>query len=461
MPARIFLQYLGSRWVQAEDRIIEGGGVVVVHMPSAQPRILAVVDPRVSSIPTTDNIIQSFKNSTSYSGFADSQFERLPDRCLGNVVLLPAMVNCHTHLEFSDCHEPLGAQGQGFSEWLQALIARRAATKHLPDAEFMAKKSEVCWQGWQEISNGGASAIGEILSRPSTDLAPAAMDASSNATARPICGTIFHEVLGLAPDRARSSWEWASKCLSSKPARGVKFGLSPHSPYSTSTWLYRQCAEQSLRGGIPVATHIAESQDELQLLSERSGPLVDFLEQMGVWRPEEIECRSVREILEILVPVESLMLVHGNYLTRDDWCWLRSKNPQATIVYCPQTHHYFEHPRHPWVEMARDGLYIALGTDSRASSRSLSLWDDLQLVRRLYPEQDPETLWQMATVNGARALGLENELGSIRAGRAARFCVADLGRTESRFSWESLLSATTTVRGLEQYRSGFAQPPPI
>lgn len=449
MSAPIFLQYLGARWVHAEDRIIEGGGVVVLQMPRAQPRILVVVDPRVSSIPTTDELIQLLKDSPSHFRIPDSRFERLPDRYLGDVVLLPAMVNCHTHLEFSDCREPLGTPGQGFSEWLQSVINRRIAAQHLPDAELLARKTEVCWQGWQEIVTGGTGAIGEILSRPATDLARESLDASGNTMARPICGTIFHEVLGLAPDRAQSSWEWASACINQKPIAGVKFGLSPHAPYSTSTWLYRQCAEQSRSRGIPVATHIAESQEELQLLSERSGPLVDFLEQMGVWRPEEIECRSVREVLEVLVTVDNLLLIHGNYLTRDDWCWLQSKNPQATIVFCPQTHHYFDHPRHPWIEMRRDGLKIALGTDSRASSGSLSLWDDLQLVRRLYPEQNPETLWQMATVNGAKALGLENELGSISAGRVARFCVADLGRTEPRFSWESFLSPTTTVHGLE------------
>ncbi|MBL8889664.1 MAG: amidohydrolase family protein [Planctomycetaceae bacterium] len=449
MPTLHFLQFVSARWVYAEDRIIENGGVVIEHSSDGLPRILRVVDPRVSSVPATDLLVRAAMELAGHAGKTPQQFERLPDRCLGEVVLLPAMVNCHTHLEFSDCRQPLGFQRQGFSEWLRSVIERRAEVQRLPDAELLGKKSNVCWQGWREMVASGVGAVGEILSRPTIEYFRESVESNANPAEPPFFGTIFHEVLGLVPERARASWEWANVSSTRRPIRGVKFGLSPHAPYSTSTWLYRQCAEHGRRLSLPVATHIAESEEELQLLSERLGPLKDFLEQFGVWRPEEVECRNVRDVLELLVGVENLMLVHANYLTRDDWCWLRSKNPCATIVYCPQTHHYFGHPRHPWVEMARDGLQIALGTDSRASSRSLSLWDDLQLVHRLYPDQDPKKLWQMATVNGANALGLGHDLGSIRVGSMARFCVADLGRTESRFSWESLLSSSTTMSGLE------------
>jgi cytosine/adenosine deaminase-related metal-dependent hydrolase len=197
-----------------------------------------------------------------------------------------------------------------------------------------------------------------------------------------------------------------------------------------------------------LATHLAESREELQLLRERSGPLVELFRQMGVWQPEQIESRSVRDVLETVVQVPRLLLIHGNYLERADWQWLRAKNPDATVVYCPQTHDFFQHERHPWVEMANDGIRVALGTDSRASSPSLSLWSDLMLVRQKFPEQNPALLWRMATLHGATALGLEQELGSISPRKLARFCVADLGATEQQFSWEALLSPSTKIHGL-------------
>ncbi len=442
MSVHTLLQHFQARWVQSESGVVEDGEVVVVQFPQCQPRILAVFDPFSTSKPTTDAMIRAAEMVATQFGYNAGAFERLPNGCLGDVALLPGMVNCHTHLEFSDCQEPLGRSGLGFAEWLRAIIAHRASGGTAALEDRVAKRSTIMGQGWREMLDGGVAAAGEILSQP-----------AAGSTARiPVvddfCGTIFHEVLGLAPQRAQASWAWANECLQRSANDHVRFGLSPHAPYSTSTQLYRQCAELCGRNGVPLATHVAESQEELQLLSERSGPLVELFKQMGVWRPEQIEARGMRDVLEIVSKVENLLLIHGNYLEREDWRWLQAKNPTATIVYCPQTHAYFQHKRHPWVEMATDGISIALGTDSRASSPSLALWNDVQLIRETYPEQDPAILWRMATINGAKALGLRSDLGAIGPGKLARFCVADFGSTMTRFSWEGLLSSSTQVRGL-------------
>ncbi|MBL8855566.1 MAG: amidohydrolase family protein [Planctomycetaceae bacterium] len=442
MSVHTLLQHFQARWVQFESGVVEDGEVVVVQFPRCQPRILGVIDPFSTSKPTTEAMIRTAEKVAAQFGHNAGKFERLPDCCLGDVALLPGMVNCHTHLEFSDCQEPLGRSGLGFAEWLRAIIAHRASGGTAASEERVAMSSTIMGQGWREILAGGVAAAGEILSQPATG------SAAPGPKVADFCGTIFHEVLGLAPQRAQASWNWARECLQQSPHENVRHGLSPHAPYSTSTQLYRQCAEFCGRNGVPLATHLAESREELQLLSERTGPLVELFEQMGVWRPEQIEARGVRDVLEVVSDVENLLLIHGNYLEREDWRWLRDKNPNVTIVYCPQTHAYFQHERHPWVEMAADGLSIALGTDSRASSSSLSLWHDVQLVRETYPEQDPLTLWSMATINGAKALGLNKDLGAIGPGKLARFCVADLGTTMTRFSWEALLSSSTQVRSL-------------
>ena len=444
MNASSYLQFVRARWVLTEGRIIEDGGVVVISAAGHPARILAIFDPHFSTVPTTDELISIAKDLTNSHGQVVTDFVRLPDRFLGNVAVLPAMVNAHTHLEFSDCAEPIGPAGCRFSTWIQSVIAHRARSNASMGVTMETLKAATCWRGWQEMVEGGTAAAGEILSRP----APSSDGRLDNdRAATKFLGTIFHEVLGLAPDRARASWEWAMACLAQPRTDGVRLGLSPHAPYSTSTWLYRQCAEYSRQNQVPLATHLAESQEELQLLHERSGPLVDVLEALGVWRPEQIEAKSVRDVLASVIPATPLLLIHGNYLEREDWRWLRSQNPGTTIVYCPQTHAHFQHERHPWVEMMADGLLVALGTDSRASSPSLSLWDDLLIVRQRYPDQDPELLWRMATMHGARALGLEHELGSIRPGKLAKFCIANLGESTSNFSWEALLSPSTEIWG--------------
>jgi cytosine/adenosine deaminase-related metal-dependent hydrolase len=92
---------------------------------------------------------------------------------------------------------------------------------------------------------------------------------------------------------------------------------------------------------------------------------------------------------------------------------------KASVVYCPRTHRYFGHPAHRWRDMLARGINVAVGTDSCASSPDLNLVDDLRLLRRIAPEIPAETIWEMGTIRGARALGMENEIGSLAVGKHA------------------------------------------
>ncbi|HSV15726.1 MAG TPA: amidohydrolase family protein, partial [Tepidisphaeraceae bacterium] len=92
---------------------------------------------------------------------------------------------------------------------------------------------------------------------------------------------------------------------------------------------------------------------------------------------------------------------------------------QASVVYCPRTHAYFGHPPHRWRDMLAAGINVAVGTDSCASSPDLNLVDDLRLLHRIAPDVPAQTLWEMATIRGARAIAQQSLVGSIEVAKAA------------------------------------------
>lgn len=438
------VQAFQGRWALFGDRVVDQGILIVGYPPVGPLRILATVDPGSNAVPDMPELVRAWRRWDTGVPDPGGAIQRLPDMDCGAATILPALVNCHTHLEFSDLTEPLLAPGCGFAPWIQAVISRRTQGGDLTSVAATAKlKSTNCRDGWLEMWRGGTGVVGEILSYPAPQ--PDYCASAWRIGPQAVKGVIFHEVLGLVPERAQASWAWAAAAVSAWDAVEPQRGLSPHAPYSTSTWLYRQCAALCRQQALPLATHLAESQEELQLLTERRGPLVDLLRDLGVWQPEQIEARSIRDVLAELIQAPRLLVVHGNYLAPADWRWLLGQQPGASVVYCPQTHNYFQHPPHPWRQMLRDGLNVALGTDSRGSSPSLSLWDDLMLLHQQAPEQDPRLLWQMATIHGARALGCEHRWGSLLPGKEALFCLAQIQTGSDAFSWEALLSPTTRL----------------
>lgn len=377
-------------------------------------------------------------------------------------VIMPVPINAHTHLEFSDLSSPIPAPNN-FADWIQAVITHRIhrAAEFESDQQRRQAKSEICHQGLAECNATQVAAIGEIVTFPAVDFdddratrsrehVPTTPSPTSPSPTTPSPSphlVQFFEVLGLDTERANTALHWAElsaitrQSLISRTTDTARssIGLSPHAPYSTSSHLYRRCVDLCQQNQWPLATHLAETREELQLLSDRSGPLVALFRGMGIWNPAAIEVNSIPAILRLLVAAPHLLLIHGNYLQVEDWRWLKSNHSNFSIVYCPQTHQHFQHDVHPWPQMLEDGINVALGTDSKASSPSLDIWEDMRLAHKLFPQIDPARVFQMATLGGATALGLQHRIGSIEAGKDAclHFVAGDFTRNEI---WEALFS---------------------
>lgn len=361
---------------------------------------------------------------------------RRPDVDLGDVAILPGLVNCHTHLDLSGLRG-LCAPTADFTGWLRQVIAhRRSATPEQTFADIRAGLAESMRHGTTllgDISSGGMS--WDIL-----------VDS-------PLRSVIFYELLGLTPERAASALESALDWLLVDPTTTTcRPGLSPHAPYSVRWNLFAGATLLAHRMNCPLAVHLAESRDELELLHYRRGPFVPFLKDLGVWDAEGLAA-SPQEVMQLCGQRIPKLFIHGNYLPP-----ATRLPPNSTIVYCPRTHAAFGHPPHPFREFLARGVRVALGTDSLASNPDLSLLAEVRFLHQRCPDVSGEVLLRMATLSGAEALGWADETGSLETGKSADLIVVPLAPGGDDEPYERWLTGDAPVQRV-MYRGRWIDPP--
>ena len=333
---------------------------------------------------------------------------------LGDAAIIPGLVNAHTHLEFSDLTEPIGP-ADSFTDWIRGVVAYRRGRQN--------DDTEIIRRGLQESVVAGTTCLGEIATDD---------DFVARITNHGPSLTMFRELLGLLPEQADSQIEIARRFLDATEFTGtLQPALSPHAPYSVHPDLLKRIVDLACERDVPVAMHLAETQDELQLLKTGTGPFREMLEAFGVWRDGVLptESRPMDALRELARAPRSLV-IHGNYLAEDELDFLAA-TPTMSLVYCPRTHHYFGHERHPWQQVVERGGNVALGTDSRASNPDLSMWRELQFLASRHPECNDADLLRLGTINGAKALGLDDITGSLQPGKSAEVAVVRLNGNDA------------------------------
>ena len=129
-----------------------------------------------------------------------------------------------------------------------------------------------------------------------------------------------------------------------------------------------------------------------------------------------------------MVGLDRVIIAHGNYLDHEEIEFLASHRELA-VAYCPRTHAFFGHADHPWQKLIERGGLVAIGTDGRGSNPDLSIWNELLFLADRHPDFDPGKLLQLGTLNGARALGFQEDLGTLEKGKTARVAIISLGVT--------------------------------
>jgi aminodeoxyfutalosine deaminase len=362
---------------------------------------------------------------------------------LGDVAILPSLVNAHVHLEFSGLGAPLGEPGMIFPDWIREVIAWRQEREEAGDAAD--RRLRAVERGIEETVSHGVTTFGEIAS-PGWPEAP--------LTQTPLDGTVFQELIGLEPDRRQPLLELARAHVDSgKKSQQWRPGVSPHAPYTAPLELVAEAAELSRQEHAPLAMHLAESWEEIELLRSGSGPFYDFLSSLAATMPGAIP-RGLRPLdyLERLAAADRALVIHGNYLDSEEIAYAAERAERMSVVFCPRTHAYFGHGRYPLEEMQQQGVRVALGTDSRASSPDLDLFAEMRFVAEHFPGVSPASVLAMGTAAGAAALGLEKECGTLAPGRRADFAIVRLRRLAADDPHELLCDdgvrlAATYVRG--------------
>lgn len=321
-----------------------------------------------------------------------------------DLLLLPGLVNAHTHLEFSSLEDPIPHDGT-FASWIRAVVQwRRGQTE--------ADHLSALQRGLSESAAAGVVALGEISARSQQFLPD---DAPYQVS--------FREALGLSEAAVLPQLELARSHLGAS-AEPVSYrpGLSPHAPYSLHRDLFQGIVELARSHSCPLAMHLAETEEELELLRTGTGPLADLFAEWGLWRVgQTAPFRKPMDVLRALRELPNVLVIHGNYLDAEELDDLAGRD-NFTVVYCPRTHSYFRHRPYPLAELLRRGIRVALGTDSRASNPDLNLLSDLRHAAQLHSDIRPSVWIEMITRNGANALGLGGSFGMIEEGANARLC---------------------------------------
>jgi cytosine/adenosine deaminase-related metal-dependent hydrolase len=324
-----------------------------------------------------------------------------PVEDLGNVAILPGLVNAHTHLELSWMRGRVPPCAS-MPAWAASLMAlRRGVTPDPPEPIVDAIR---------EARASGTCLLGDVTNTLATY--EPLMDSELSAV-------LFREVIGFsAPDPEALVAAVAEQMADLTPIAWLRPSMAPHAPYSVSPPLLQAIARATT--GRPLSIHLGESAQEVEFLRDGTGEWRGLLEAVGAWNPSwEIPACGPVEYLDRLGMVNrDLVAVHGVQFTDADLSRLATGG--ATLVACPRSNRWTGAGVPPLDRFYASGVRVAVGTDSLASVDNLNLFAELAEVRRLAPGVAASRILESATLAGAQALGFASELGSIEPGKRAQ-----------------------------------------
>ena len=321
---------------------------------------------------------------------------------LGDVILLPGLVNAHCHLDYTDMAGQL-APTKSFTDWIKSIITLKAGWSY---ADFA-----LSWiNGAKMLLHSGTTTVADIEAVP--ELLPEVWEST------PLRVISFLELINIKSRAAAGSLvESALEKLAGLPRGRQRVGLSPHSPYSTTPELQRRVARVSRQRHWPVTAHLAESAQEFEMFMYRRGPMFDWLKKQR----DNSDCGDGSPVMAFEkqgLLAENFLAAHVNYLWDHDAAILARH--RASVVHCPRSHAFFQHARFPFQQLRKAGVNLCLGTDSLASmgkargeKLELNMFSEMRSLASKVSVLSPEEILRMATVNGAQALGRAGKIGVL------------------------------------------------
>jgi len=331
----------------------------------------------------------------------------------GPGVIMPALVNAHTHLSLSGLAGKVPWE-KGFLTWIQDLAAAlrvlpgRAAAEAAESAALRMKAAGIGLVG----EFGPHFPVAETLARAD------------------LWGTVWLEFFG------------NRKALPPlpDPVGGVGFAYAGHAPNTVSPALLRRIRERDAELGLRFCLHLAESQEEIEFLETGKGPWAEFLERTGMrfshwdrWGRRPVELAGELGLLD-----KGTIAVHLLQINREETAVLARRG--VNVCVCPRSNLNLHGMLPDIPGFVAAGMAPALGTDSLASVDSLNMWDEMRFVAERYPGLCPDAVLAMGTANGARAMG-RTGLGRIEPGAAARMIYLEMEAGDAADAAERLVHA--------------------
>ncbi|MGO9246096.1 MAG: amidohydrolase family protein [Verrucomicrobiia bacterium] len=329
-------------------------------------------------------------------------------RDLGERVLAPGLINAHCHLDYTRLHDEVQWRGS-FTEWLLQLVA---AKQLHPEKEYLGGIQ----MGLDMLARSGTTTVVNIESFPRF------IDQIPPPQLR--VWWCLEMIDFNHPEGAREVAAQALEFIAAHSNPRGGFGFSPHAPYTATAELYRLCAQYSRGRNIPLTTHLAESEEEDDMIRRGTGHMYDYFLRAGRDMSDCKRASPTQLLSECGVLGPNCLAAHANYLTPLDVTLL--KQTGTHVVHCPKTHRFFGRGSPPLGTWKEHRINACLGTDSMASNDTLSMLVEMQTLGHMLPRISAQELLTLATVNGAKALNLRDKLGRVGVGAWADLIAAPM-----------------------------------
>ena len=359
------------------------------------------------------------------AGTTEKILEKYPSHrvCpLENAVLMPGLINVHTHLELPPLLDAIRARS--FPDWVLNLIREK---KKLDKTAYAIAAN----QNVRLLIQSGITTVGEICTH---GVSPGVLKQSG------LRATIYKEIIGMHPSAlVPPHSSLATRSLSSL----IQTGISPHAPYTVSDAALLHIKKISLPKKAQLCMHVAESKDEIRLLRGEKGGFEKLYHAVGwekSWAPSAGSPFEFLQRLGLLGP--SFLAVHCVQVTIKEISLIRKFG--VPVAHCPRSNKETGVGKMPLKKFLDAGIVVGLGTDSLASSPSLNLWDEMRYAYRIHRSSGitARDIVMLATKGGAKALGIFDAVGSLEPGKRADIIAVPLPQKDTGDIYSDLLRET-------------------
>ncbi|SDC88750.1 Cytosine/adenosine deaminase [Niabella drilacis] len=316
-------------------------------------------------------------------------------------ILSPGFINCHCHLELSHMKGVI-EEHTGLLKFVNQIVSKRYAhPEAIPAAIESAELAMV---------KNGIVAVGDICNTT---------DTLFQKTKGHLYYHNFVEVIGFEPVQAQQHFD-SYRAIYDDYCRhfdAQQVSLTPHAPYSVSTPLWKLLA--AFPGNGLLSIHNQETEDETEWFLNGTGGFKALYERLQLNEvPVVPEGRTSLQTYGNYLPQgQRLLFIHNVFTTAEDIRYAQDRFPEASWCLCANANYYITN-RLPDIPMLQGaGIRLVLGTDSLASNYSLSIWDEILRIRQHYPQIPVEQMLSWATINGAKALQIQDQYGSFEKGK--------------------------------------------